>query len=233
MIRRRRQPWSPGARGAAFAGVAVAAVVVVAGAALTLARPPGWAAEASMVVLPAEGLGPAAEATYYETLSSGQIVRTFSEVVALRRFTNAAAEQIRLPADEASRVDSSVQVVPDTAMITVTATGPDADTAERLADGVMNAATAYLTELSRPYNTRVVSGAAGTAEPVGLATVPLLVVVALVASVAGLAAFLALQQLAAARRGGAPRAGVWPERLDDVESAGAGPGGDGGTRRRG
>lgn len=233
MIRRRRQTPGPRARGAALAGVAVATVVLVTGVALTLARPSGWAAEASMVVLPAEGLGPGAEATYYETLSSGQIVRTFSEVVALQRFTDAAAQQIGLAADEASQVDSSVQVLPDTAMITVTTTAPDTGTAERLADGVMKTATAYLTELSRPYNTRVVSGAAGTAEPAGLATVPLLSVVVLVASVAGLAAFLALQQLAAARRSGAPRPGAWPERLDDGESAGAGPGGDGGARRRG
>lgn len=215
------RPRRAGARGAALAGAAVAAVILVAGAALTLVRPPGWVAEASMVVLPAEGLGPGSEATYYETLSSGQIVRTFSEVVALRRFTNAAAEQIGLSADEAGQVSSSVQVVPDTAMITVTTTAPAAGTAERLADGVMEAATAYLTQLSRPYNTRVVSAAAGTAEPAGPATVPLLAVVVLVASVAGLAAFLALQQLAAARRGEPPPAGVWRDRLDDAESAGA------------
>ncbi|MBW3601750.1 MAG: hypothetical protein KY434_03495 [Actinobacteria bacterium] len=233
MIRRRRHARIPGARGAAVGGVAVAAVVLAAGAALALARPAGWTAQASMIVLPARDLGPGAEATYYETLSSGQIVRTFSEVVALRRFTNAAADRIGLPADEASQVDSSVQVLPDTAMITVTATAPGAGTAERLADGVMDEATAYLGQLSIPYNTRVVSDAAGTGEPTGLAAAPLLAVVALVASVAGLAAFLALRQLADARLGRAARPGAWPGRLDEVEGARAGPGGDGGARRRG
>lgn len=167
---------------AAVAGLVVAALVAVGGALFWQARPAESRAVSTLVVLPASES--VEVASYYDTLSSGQITTTFAEILALR-------------GTEGSTLDADLQVdvVPDTSLIQITATASDGDTAESAADAALASSRPYFDQLSSPYDVFEVRSAAGTAEAAGLAPGLLAGVVAAVAVIAGLATFLGVQAL--------------------------------------
>ena len=67
-------------------GVVVALVLAGAGAFYAFSQQRSWVAESMLVVLPSADLDEATSASYYETLSRGQIVATFAEVAGTQRF---------------------------------------------------------------------------------------------------------------------------------------------------
>jgi hypothetical protein len=143
-------------------------------------------ATSTLVVLPdASG---AEVASYYDTLSSGQIATTFAQIVGLRAGDGAP-----------SGVAVDVDVVPETSLIKVTATAGDAATAEAEADAALERTRPYFDQLSAPYDLTIVKSAEGSAEPTGLAPTVLAGVVAGLALIAGLATYLAVRGLQQAR----------------------------------
>jgi capsular polysaccharide biosynthesis protein len=93
-----------------------------------------------------------------------------------------------------------VQAVPDTSLITVTVTAQTAIEAEADADAVLERSRRYFTQLSSPYEISVVRAAAGTAQRSGVPVVPLVLVLPIVAVIAGFAAQQAVRVLATQRR---------------------------------
>ena len=166
----------------AVAALVVAALVAIGGAVLWQVRPMESRAVSTLVVLPSsEG---AEVASYYDTLSSGQIASTFAEILALRGTAGSSAG-----------TDLEVRVVPGTSLIRLTATAADAETAEAAADRALARSRPFFDELSAPYSVFEVRSAAGTAENAGLAPGLLTGVVAAVAVIAGLATYLAVHAL--------------------------------------
>src|SRR5262245_13331740 len=126
------------------AGVVVFALILAAGWGYLATQPRRWSAKSAVLVLPAQGRNPATAPDYYETLSRGQIVETFAQILRLPGFEAAAAARLGLPEAALRDLDASVQVVPNTAMITITVTAPDRGEAELMADGIVAGATTYI-----------------------------------------------------------------------------------------
>lgn len=188
----------PGLGLSLVAGAVVAVLVGAAGLLFVATRPTTWSATASAVVLPSRNIERDAIPGYFETLSRGQIVNTFAEVLRLQRFQASAAGRLGLSPAERNGVDVAIQVVPDTAILTVTATAPRPEVAQSMADNVLAEAGSYIESLSQPYELSTVSGAEGTAERGGPPKATLAAAVVLLAAVAGLAIQQAVQQLAVA-----------------------------------
>lgn len=185
------------------AGLVVALLVVVGAVAFAASRPTGYEAEAQLVVLPREGLDPAALTAYYETLSRGQIVGTFAEVLQLDRFVASAAEDLDLTPAELDGVDVDAAVIPESSMISLTVRAADARSAESLTEGIVAGSADFVTELSDGYVLELVSPAAGTAAAAGLSGLPYAGVMGVTALVLGAGAQQVVQQmlLALDRRG--------------------------------
>ncbi len=181
-------------------GVVVAVALAAAGLAYALTQQRSWTAEAVVVVLPAASLDDATSAAYYETLSRGQIVATFAEVAATNRFEQQAEAELQLSVAEQEKVSVEVTVVPDTAVILIRTTAPTAATAEAMADQITLLSSQYWAGLSKPYRTRTVGNAAGSAEPSGNSPLVLAGAAIAVALVAGLAVQQAVYHLSMAAR---------------------------------
>lgn len=195
--RRRRLP-------AVLAAIAVLLVVVEGGVLFWQQQPAQYSAMTTLVVLPA---GTSAEAaSYYDTLSRGQIATTFAEILALRA----------TPAGGQTKV--TVEVVPETSLIQVTATADSARAAESAADQALGRAEPYFNQLGSPYGVSVVQGAAGTAQHAGLTKGVLAGVVAAVALIAAFAAYLAVRGLQQARA----QARLLDGRVDPVQEVAVG-----------
>jgi len=200
----RARPRHPG-RSLAW-GAAALVAVLLAGGAFLATRSGEWTAETTAMVVPDQGLDPAAGAGYYETLSRGHVVATVAEILRLGQFRDEAAAGLGVTPEQRDSVTVEVAVVPNTAIITIAATAPDARLAERMADGVLARATAY-EGLPEPFELTPVSGAAGTARRPAVATwqfAAVLLLIALVAAVAAQQAAYHLAAAAGARRAGAP-----------------------------
>jgi capsular polysaccharide biosynthesis protein len=170
---------------AVLAAVAVLLVVIEGGVLFWQQQPPQYSAMTTLVVLPA---GNSAEAaSYYDTLSRGQIATTFAEILALRA------------TPEGGKSEVTVEVVPETSLIQVTATADTARSAESAADQALGRAEPYFNQLGSPYAVSVVQDAAGTAEHAGLTVGILAGVVAAVALIAAFSAYLAVRGLQNAR----------------------------------
>jgi hypothetical protein len=137
--------------------------------------PPVYRASTSLVVLPDREAS--TEPGYYDTLSRGQVVLTFAQILDLRA---------RNAVPAGSDVDVQVAAVPDTSLIDVRATAPTAAEAEDAADRALRASRPYFRELPSPYEIYVVRDAAGSAERSGGVSPALLVLIPVVALVAGL-----------------------------------------------
>ena len=184
------------------AGIVAALLVVMGGVFFDAALPRRWSATAALVVLPAPNLNQEAVAGFYETLSRGQIVATYAEILRSQRFEVAAERELRLTPAQRREASVSVRIVPETALITVTATAASPTVAERLADRIAAVADTSISALGQPYTVSSVTGARGTAEKSGISTEGLALVVGVVALAVGLAAQQAVYQLLglAARR---------------------------------
>jgi len=176
-------------RAAVLTGLVVALLVLAGGLLFYADRPAEYEASSTLVVLPNDELAEAA--SYYDTLSQGQIVTTFAEILDL---------QATSAADGASVTSVTVDVVPDTSLIRITATAADTQSAETATDAVLAQSQGYFDQLTAPYQISVVQGAAGTAEQTGLAPGLLSGAVAAVALIAGLATYLAIRALLPARQ---------------------------------
>ncbi len=165
-----------------MAGLVVAALVAIGGVLFWEARPAESRAVATIVVLPAsEGVE---VASYYDTLSNGQIATTFAEILALRGTEGSTLD-----------ADVEVEVVPGTSLIQIAATASEDDTAEAAANAALAESRPYFDQLSSPYDVFEVQSADGTAEDAGLAVGLVSGVVAAVAVIAGLASYLAARAL--------------------------------------
>ncbi|MDP8927695.1 MAG: hypothetical protein M3O70_03720 [Actinomycetota bacterium] len=169
------------------AGVLVATVVLGVGVFILVWQGARWSASASVVVLPVKDLDPEIQAGYYETLSRGQVVATFAEMLRLHRFETAAAEKLRLSPEQRKQVKVTVEVVPDTAIIMVTSRATDPTIAEEMVDHVLDAWDLEVWHLSTPYVPSVLSWASGTARRSGTEPLQLGAALVVVALISGLA----------------------------------------------
>jgi len=190
----RRLPHSADAQGA-LVGLLVGVLVLVPGGVVLLSRPSSYTAAASIVVLPDPSLPRDQAASYYDTLSQGQIVGTFAEV--LRASVGSSGPSDAPPI--------TVLVVPDTSVVRLVATGASASGAEAAADQALTASAAPLAQLSAPYRASVVSAAAGHAQREGRPLILLVGVLLIVALGAGLLARRAARELDRLRGRPAPR----------------------------
>jgi capsular polysaccharide biosynthesis protein len=184
-------------RSAVIAGLLVGLLVLIGGGVAWQQYPSEYRAATTLVVLPT---GDAADsASFYDTLSQGQIVTTLAQIIDLQGS----------PAVTAGDVDAdiSVDVVPDTALIRITATSADAAAAELAADSVLEGAQPYFEQAVDPYGVEVVQSAEGTASRTGLPASALAGVVVTVALVAGVSAYVAVRTIQRARRQTAPSPG--------------------------
>ena len=178
-----------------LAGILVAVAIVGLGSAAILSRPAKWSAQSTLVILPAKDIDLGAAASYYDTLSRGQIVSTLAEILHLAQVVNTAADQTGLSPSLRTKTAVAVTVVPNTALVAVSATAPSAQTAERMADAVAQVGQTYIAGLHSPYTASLVSKAAGTATRNGLGLSKLLVILVVAALAAGLGTQQAVYQL--------------------------------------
>jgi hypothetical protein len=181
--------------------VIVALALLAGGVAYALTQHRTWAAESMVVVLPAVNLDDATSASYYETLSRGQIVATFAEVAGSLGFEQQAEDRLGLTAGQRAQVTTDVSVVPDTAVILIRATADDADVAQRMTAATTDLSVQYLAGLSKPYRVVTVPSAAGSASANGMSLPVLLAAALAVAVVAGLALQQTVYHLSVALRG--------------------------------
>jgi capsular polysaccharide biosynthesis protein len=188
-------------RQSVVAGVIVALALLAGGVAYALTQHRTWAAESMVVVLPAANLDDATSASYYETLSRGQIVATFAEVAGSLGFEQQAEDRLGLTTGQRAQVTTDVSVVPDTAVILIRATADDPDVAQRMVAATTDLSVQYLAGLSKPYRVVTVPSAAGSASATGMSLPVLLAAGLAVALVAGLALQQAVYHLSVALRG--------------------------------
>ncbi len=152
-------------------------------------QPTGWTAQAAVVIFPNDKLDTDLAATYYSTLTEGQIPNTLAEYFRLPEIRQSAVDQVG-----ASGGGVSVEVVEGTSMITITADASTPVLAERLADVVLEKAESRIEKLPvrRGYELDVASRAEGTAKRTGIDTTTFLGALVLVAVVAA----IAIQQVA-------------------------------------
>lgn len=184
-------------------GALVAAVILGVGVLVLIGQGTTWSASASVLVLPSKELDPETQAGYYETLSRGQVVSTFAEMLRLRRFETAAADKLGLSTAERRQVKVTIEVVPDTAVITIRARATDPGLTEQMVDHMLGAWDLEVWDLSTPYVPSILSWASGTARKSGTEPFQLgaaLVVVALFTGLAVQQGTLQLATLLARRR---------------------------------
>ncbi|HLL61536.1 MAG TPA: hypothetical protein VK401_00685, partial [Propionibacteriaceae bacterium] len=87
-------------------GTVVALLLAAAGAFYAFGQQRSWVAESMLVVLPSADLDEATSASYYETLSRGQIVATFAEVAGTQRFEQQAEDRLGLATAERDAVST-------------------------------------------------------------------------------------------------------------------------------
>lgn len=182
-------------------GLVVALMLVVAGAIYAFNQPRAWVAESLVVVLPSAELDEATSASYYETLSRGQIVATFAEVAGSLRFSEQAEERLGLSAAQRAAVTTEVTVVPDTAVLLIRSTAGEAEVARQVSAKTTDLSVQYLAGLSRPYRAVPVPSARGAAEPTGTSPLLLLAAALVTGLVIGLAVQQAVYHLTVAARG--------------------------------
>lgn len=169
-----------------IAGVIVFALLLAAGVIVSTNTTTEWVARSSALVLPAKPVDPDQLPGYYETLSRGQIVTTLAELARLGEFQAEVADRFDLSDAQREFVDVTVNVVTDTAMLQVVGTSEDPQLAVVMVDGVVDASTAYIGDLTLPYALVPVSTGENNLTETGLSASMVLGVFVLVALVAGL-----------------------------------------------
>lgn len=145
------------------AGVLAALLVLGGGAFLLFGTAKKWAGQTTVVVLPGKEIAIGPSASYWDTLSQGQITSTVAKVLALPRFKELAGQSLHLSPAKIAAVSVSAQQVTGTALVTVTAQGPDGSDAANMSDTVVAQATPTVNALIAPYSVTVVSRTGGHA----------------------------------------------------------------------
>jgi capsular polysaccharide biosynthesis protein len=185
----------------AIAGAIAAGVVLLLIAlAVIWSRPAEYAAEARVVIVPAQTEGDVA-VTSLDTLSRGTVVETFAQVLASPRVRFVAFRRAGLPSDTSDDVKIETGVLSGTAIVRIVATGRDATSAERAADAIARHRPdlAGYTAAFKPL--RIVA-AQGSAERAGPS--PLLLSIALVAALLLNAALIVVLLRRRSNRAGEP-----------------------------
>lgn len=189
------------------AGILVALLVLAGGAAFLFRSSKQWSGQTTVMVLPSQGIAIGPSASYWDTLSRGQITSTVAQVLGLSRFKDLAGQELGLTPAEVSRISIATTSVTGTALVTVTAKGPSAAEAADMSDAVVARADSAVNTLIAPYSVTVVSESGGHASPVATAsTSKYLVILAVVAVALGFGVQQGVMQLfeATARRGRDP-----------------------------
>jgi capsular polysaccharide biosynthesis protein len=198
-----------GLRTSVTVGVVFAVLLAGAGAFFAFTQSRSWVAESMVVVLPSASLDEATSASYYETLSRGQIVATFAEVAGTQRFEQQAEDRLGLSVAERDLVSTEVSVVPDTAVILIRSTAGDAEVAQQVSRITTSLSVDYLAGLTQPF--RAVTVPSGSdAEPTGMSPLLLAAAGLMAGLVAGLAVQQAVYHLSAAVRGARTEAAGGP-----------------------
>lgn len=201
------------ARQSIVLGVAVALLLLIGGLLFAGLSTTRWTAESVSIVLPSDKLDAATTASYYETLSRGQIVATFAEVASNKRFEQQAEQSLGLSPAQAASVSSEVTVAPSTSVVLIRATSSDRQVAERVTEVMTTEASGYLATLSNPYRLEAVNPGAGTAYRSSTSKVLLAGAAVIAALVGGLAVQQAIYHSLVALRSG-PRLGLPVARAD-------------------
>lgn len=201
------------------------------GAAFTLTRPARWSATSSLLVMPRTNLPSDQVAGYYDTLSQGQVVNTYAQILRLPAFLTRATRDAGLTGAAATGTGLSVTAVPNAAVLDVSTTTGSASQAERVVDGVATAATGYVAALQSPYVLTTISTAAGTAKRTGLGTTDTVGLVLVVALAAGLAVAQTVSAIGRRRAGDGTGAGRDGVGTDDPDEAAPAPRGEVSARR--
>lgn len=176
---------------AAVAAVAVLLLVGLGGLAFWTSQPAQYQATTTLVVLPKANAPE--QASYFDTLSQGQVPTTFAQILQLRT----------TPVDGATGITAAL--IPQTSLVQLTATAPSAQSAETAADAALAQATPYFDQILIPYRVDVVEPAAGHAVRTGLTFGLVIGVVGGLAVVMAIAAYLAVRALQRARAAAHPQ----------------------------
>ena len=181
------------------AGILAAILVAAGGVALLFGTARKWAGQTTVVVLPGKKIAIGPSASYWDTLSRGQITSTVAQVLALPRFKQLAGEQLSLSPARLAAVTVSAQEDTGTALVTVTAQGPNGSDAANMSDAVVAQAEPTVNALIAPYSVTVVSNTGGHASPMSTtSTSKYLVILGVVAVALGFGVQQAVSQLSAA-----------------------------------
>ncbi len=165
-------------------GLLVALVVAAAGGWYVYQQPRSYSAETQLLLAPAGQGDAGATSSYWETLSSGQLPATAAAVVDDKRYVDEATEGL----DKATRgaVQTSVTVLPSTAVIDVRVVAPTADVAESVANAIATRSTGDVNSMLTPYQLSPIGSATGSATRTSLDYVQWGTLVAVAALIAGL-----------------------------------------------
>ena len=166
-------------------GILVSSLVLLGGGFFALSNPVLYRASSTLVVLPDASAN--SVAGYYDTLSRGQVVLTFAQILDLRAAGPAA--------DGRGSTGTTVKAVPDTSLIEIVAVARSGSEAEASADAVLVNARPYIDDLRSPFTIYLVRGAAGSAEKTGGVPAPLFLLIPLIAVVSGFVSQQALRAL--------------------------------------
>jgi len=171
------------------AGIVTAILVLVGGVGWAVTYEPSWTAKSTLLVLPSRTASQSPEAaSYYDTLSQGQIVETFAQVLRGKSAPPWVAKASGLPVSQVAGVKVAVTAVPSTSVISITAQGADSQTTEKIVHGLANKAPHELNVLQTPYRATAVDKGDGSAQQTGIDTPMLLAAVVAVAALAGVGA---------------------------------------------
>jgi len=173
-----------------IAGIVTGLLVLCGGVGWALAYQPTYTATATLLVLPnAKSSQTGDAASYYDTLSQGQIVETFAQVL---RAKSSPAWVVTggqgLSTAQVAQTQVNVTAVPSTSVISITAQGADPAVTERVVAAMAAKSPHELNVLSTPYRALTVDSGAGSAQKTGIDTPMLLAAVVAVAVLAGVGA---------------------------------------------
>lgn len=189
------------------AGIVTGLLVLGGGAGWSLTYHPTYTATATLLVLPnARSSQTGDAASYYDTLSQGQIVQTFAQVLRAKSSPAWVASGGGGPTNrQIAATLVNVTAVPNTSVISITAQGSDPKIAERVVGAMAARSPHELNVLATPYRALTVDSGGGSAQKTGIDLPALLAAVVAVAVLAGVGAqqavwLLGNASLRAARR---------------------------------
>lgn len=181
-----------------FFGMLLAGLTLAAGAAVIFARPTGWEAQSTLIVLPSErkSASETSDASLFELLNQGQVVTTYSALLGNQAFSE---EVTRTAGVRARPISLAAAPLPDTFLIRLTASAPTAVDAGRLVQVAAERAPQYVGDLRQPFTVRALDATGVTATRRTAATPALAVTLLIIAILVGVTAqqgFLQLRRVA-------------------------------------